>query len=148
MSNQQWGQGPYGHGPQHDDPYAGGQYQGPGGYQQGPYQQGPYQQPYPQGQPWGQAPISPYGHGYGYPMVSSKSKIAGGLLGIFLGALGVHNFYLGHTGKGVAQLLISLLSFGLLAPVSSIWGLVEGILILTANPDSTWGRDSDGNILQ
>ena len=62
-----------------------------------------------------------------------KSKIAGGLLGIFLGALGVHNFYLGYTGKAVAQLLISLLSCGLLAVVSEIWGLVEGIMILTGS---------------
>lgn len=41
----------------------------------------------------------------GYPQ---KSKMAAGLLGIFLGGLGVHNFYLGYTGKAVAQLLISL----------------------------------------
>ena len=27
------------------------------------------------------------------PMVEQKSKLAGGLLGIFLGSLGVHNFY-------------------------------------------------------
>ena len=36
-----------------------------------------------------------------------KSKMAAGLLGIFLGGLGIHNFYLGNTGKGVAQLLLS-----------------------------------------
>ena len=30
-----------------------------------------------------------------------KSKIAAGLLGIFLGVFGVHNFYLGFTGRGV-----------------------------------------------
>lgn len=59
-----------------------------------------------------------------------KSKIAAGLLGIFLGGLGVHNFYLGYTGKAVAQLLISLLSCGFLAWGSAIWGLIEGILIL------------------
>ena len=33
-----------------------------------------------------------------------KSKVAAGLLAIFLGAFGVHNFYLGYTGKAVAQL--------------------------------------------
>lgn len=64
---------------------------------------------------------------------SGKSKIAAGILGILLGGLGVHNFYLGYTSKAVAQLLISLLSFGSLAVVSSIWGLVEGILILTGS---------------
>lgn len=62
-----------------------------------------------------------------------KSKIAAGLLGIFLGALGVHNFYLGYTGKAVAQLLITILSCGILSVVSGIWGLVEGIQILTGS---------------
>lgn len=62
-----------------------------------------------------------------------KSKIAAGLLGIFLGSLGIHNFYLGYTGKAVAQLLITLLSCGIGATVTSIWGLVEGILILTGS---------------
>ena len=61
---------------------------------------------------------------------NQKSKIAAGLLGIFLGSIGVHNFYLGYTGKAVAQLLLSILSCGALAPISAIWGLIEGILIL------------------
>lgn len=39
---------------------------------------------------------------------AQKSKLAAGLLGIFLGSLGIHNFYLGYTGKAVAQLLISV----------------------------------------
>ena len=62
-----------------------------------------------------------------------KSKLAAGLLGIFLGSLGVHNFYLGYTGKAIAQLLISLLTCGFGAVASGIWGLVEGILILTGS---------------
>lgn len=33
-----------------------------------------------------------------------KSKIAAGLLGIFLGSYGVHNFYLGYIKKAVIQL--------------------------------------------
>lgn len=64
---------------------------------------------------------------------TAKSKLAGGLLGIFLGALGVHNFYLGYTGKAVAQLLITLLSCGALSGISAIWGLIEGIMILCGN---------------
>ena len=66
----------------------------------------------------------------------AKSKMAAGLLGIFLGGLGIHNFYLGYTGKGVAQLLLTLLSFGLLSEISIIWGLVEGIMILCGNIDT------------
>lgn len=64
---------------------------------------------------------------------NAKSKMAAGLFGIFLGALGVHNFYLGYTGKAVAQLLISVLSCGILSPISAIWGLIEGIMILAGN---------------
>ena len=72
-----------------------------------------------------------------------KSKIVAGLLGIFLGAIGIHNFYLGYTGKAIAQLLISLLSCGFLAVVSEIWGLIEGILILTGSINT----DGNGNPL-
>ncbi len=70
-----------------------------------------------------------------YDPATQKSKIAAGLLGIFLGVFGVHNFYLGNTGKAVAQLLISVLSCFTLAAVSEIWGLVEGIMILTGSID-------------
>lgn len=62
-----------------------------------------------------------------------KSKVAAGILGILLGSLGVHNFYLGYTGKAVAQLLISLLTCGFGAAISSIWGIIEGIMILTGS---------------
>lgn len=75
---------------------------------------------------------------------STKSKIAAGLFGIFFGAFGVHNFYLGYTGKAIAQLLITILSCGCLAMVSSIWGLVEGIMIL-ATKDY---KDAQGKLLK
>lgn len=74
---------------------------------------------------------------------NAKSKMAAGLLGIFLGSLGVHNFYLGYTGKAIAQLLISLLSCGTLSWASAIWGLIEGILILTGSINT----DGNGNPL-
>lgn len=79
---------------------------------------------------------------------SSRNKIAAGLLAIFLGALGVHNFYLGFKGKAIAQLLISILSFGLLAFVSGIWAFIEGICILCSRPGSKWHKDADGAELQ
>lgn len=72
-----------------------------------------------------------------------KSKVAAGLFGIFLGCFGVHNFYLGYTGKAVAQLLISLLSCFILSPVSAIWGLIEGIMILSGSIN----KDANGNSL-
>lgn len=74
---------------------------------------------------------------------SQKSKIAAGLFGIFLGAFGVHNFYLGYTGKAIAQLLITILSCGTLSFASVIWGLIEGILILAGEI-----KDSNGNELK
>ncbi len=64
-----------------------------------------------------------------------KSKLTAGLLGIFLGGLGVHNFYLGYTGKAIAQIVLSL-CFG----VGAIWGLIEGIMILCGKID----KDANG----
>ena len=75
--------------------------------------------------------------------VIPKSRVAAGVLGIFLGMFGVHNFYLGYNGKAIAQLLITLLSCGLFFWVSAIWGLIEGILILTNDIN----KDADGNNL-
>lgn len=74
------------------------------------------------------------------PKEAQKSKLVAGLLGIFLGSLGIHNFYLGFKGKALAQLLISLLTCGMGTAVTSIWGLIEGILILAGNID----KDADG----
>lgn len=71
------------------------------------------------------------------PEYSTKSKIAAGLLGIFLGCFGVHNFYLGNTGKAIGQLLLgtigAIVTCGLGAMAASVWGLVEGIMILCGN---------------
>lgn len=104
--------------------------------QQPPYD--PYQQP---GQPY---PPQAYYGGYRPAPVSSKSKIVAGVLGILLGGLGIHNFYIGKTTRGVVQLVLTLLSVG----IASIWGLVEGILILVSRPGSPWHQDSDGYELQ
>lgn len=54
-----------------------------------------------------------------------KSKIAYILLGIFLGELGIHNFYAGYTSKAVTQLLVSLLTCGILSLVMWIWAIIE-----------------------
>ena len=62
-------------------------------------------------------------------MPGAKSKMAAGLLGIFLGGWGVHNFYLGNTSRGVIQIVVSLVTCGL----GAWWGLIEGILILCGN---------------
>ena len=72
-----------------------------------------------------------------------KNKTLAGLLGIFLGSIGVHNFYLGYTGRAVGQLLLTVLTCGVLSFVSGIWGLIEGIMILT----DTITVDGKGNNL-
>lgn len=73
----------------------------------------------------------------------TRSKVAAGLLGIFLGAFGVHNFYLGYTGKAVAQLVITLATCGMGSVISGIWGFVEGIMILTGSIST----DAEGRML-
>ena len=50
-------------------------------------------------------------------------------MGILLGGLGIHRFYLGYVGIGIVQIVVTIVTFG----VGSIWGLIEGILILTGN---------------
>ena len=67
------------------------------------------------------------------PEGEKKSKLVAGLLGIFLGSFGVHNFYLGFTGKAIAQLLITVLSCTTLSVVSGIWGMIEGIMYLAGS---------------
>ena len=80
-----------------------------------------------------------------------KSKMAAGLLGIFLGWIGIHRFYLGYTSIGVAQCVLgslgSILSpftCGLLLIGACIWGLVEGIMILTGSIN----KDAQGRPLR
>lgn len=59
----------------------------------------------------------------------TKSKLAAGLLGIFLGGFGVHRFYLGFIGIGIAQIVVTLITFG----IGALWGFIEGILILAGS---------------
>lgn len=95
------------------------------------YEQPQYQQP-PYGQPqYQQQQMQPYGqrHLQQQQMFASppKSRVAFILLGLFLGGLGVHNFYAGYSGKGVAQLLLTLfLWWTIVVPIGvTIWIIVE-----------------------
>jgi TM2 domain-containing membrane protein YozV len=65
------------------------------------------------------------------PMAPAKSRVAYVLLGLFLGGLGIHNFYAGYNGRAVAQLLITLLLGWLIVPlfVVWIWALIEIIAV-------------------
>jgi len=56
-----------------------------------------------------------------------ESKLVAGLLGIFLGGLGIRNFYLGYITKAVIQLLLTLFSFatfGVTGGIAVIGGLI------------------------
>ncbi len=65
----------------------------------------------------------------------AKNRVTAGLLGIFLGGLGIHKFYLGYNRAGIIMILVSfvggLLTWGLAALAAGAVGLIEGIVYLT-----------------
>ena len=63
------------------------------------------------------------------PPALPRSRVAYVLLAFFFGWAGIHNFYAGRTGSAVAQLLMSLLSCGLLVPAVGIWVIVEMLAV-------------------
>ena len=67
---------------------------------------------------------------------SGKSRGVAGLLAIFLGAFGVHYFYLGKMLPGVVFLLVTVLSLGLLSWACAVVSVVQGIMFLTGTQAS------------
>jgi TM2 domain-containing membrane protein YozV len=80
------------------------------------------------GSPYASPGYAPQGGGK-----SDKQKIPAALLCWFLGALGVHRFYLGYTGIGVIQLL-TLGGCG-------IWTIIDFIMILTGGLKDAGGKE-------
>jgi TM2 domain-containing membrane protein YozV len=81
-------------------------------------------------------PIPPSDGGYpptGGPQIApaDNKKLAAGLCGILLGAFGVHKFILGYNTEGIIMLAATFLTCGFGAALTSIIGLVEGIIYLT-----------------
>ncbi len=74
------------------------------------------------------------------PAAAPKQKLVAFLLAFFLGGFGVHNFYLGKTGMGVAQLILTITVVGAL--VSLPWAFVQSIMIIMGKID-----DANGNPL-
>lgn len=82
----------------------------------------------------------------------AKSKIAAGILALFFGSLGIHNFYLGYTGKAVTQLLLTVLGIPLcfvligfpMIAATGIWAFIEAIMIFTGGIN----KDANGNLLK
>jgi TM2 domain-containing membrane protein YozV len=93
-------------------------------------------------------PYAPYGvHPLTGVPYSDKSKIAAGLLQIFLGKFGVGRFYTGHTGLAVAQLVTCLLGVWVLSWVTCgatiavlLWPIIDGIIILSTESTDALGR--------
>ena len=89
------------------------------------------------GQSWGA--YAPAVSGAGQPVRQPKDKVVAGLLGIFLGGLGIHKFYLGYTTPGLLMMLLSVAGwvlscflFPLILPIAfGVIGLIEGIVYLT-----------------
>jgi Domain of unknown function (DUF1707)/TM2 domain len=79
-------------------------------------------------------PTAPYGREprTGLPY-SDRSKVIAGVLQIIL-PFGIGRFYSGHTGIGVAQLLLSFLGIGIL------WAFIDGIVLLAGRATDPYGR--------
>jgi TM2 domain-containing membrane protein YozV len=60
------------------------------------------------------------------------------LLGIFLGLLGAHRFYLGRTGSGIVMLILSCTLLGLIITVP--WHIIDWFLI------GGWVREKTDNL--
>ena len=57
------------------------------------------------------------------------SRVLYVVLALLFGCLGVHNFVVGYTGRGVAQLLISVCTLFFGACFVAIWALVEAFTV-------------------
>ncbi len=71
-------------------------------------------------------------------LVRPERKFAAGLLGIFLGAFGLHKMAIGYRREGaimlcvsIAGLVLGFLGFKFLFSIMAIIGLIEGIIYLT-----------------
>ena len=78
--------------------------------------------------------------------VGGKNRIVAGLLGILLGSLGIHKFYLGYTKQGIIMLLVSILTSWTWIGPSIIWtiGLIEGIVYLVKSDEDFYATYVQG----
>ena len=68
----------------------------------------------------------------------AEKKIAAGICGILLGALGIHKFILGYTKEGIIMIAVSIVGsilLGLGPIVMGLIGLIEGIIYLTKSDE-------------
>lgn len=65
------------------------------------------------------------------PPQGNTSQLAYVLLAFFLGALGIHNFYAGRWKRGLVQLLLTLLTFGIGTLITAPWSIINIFTIHT-----------------
>lgn len=70
-----------------------------------------------------------------------KNKVVAGLLGIFLGNFGIHKFYLGQTGWGIAYLAFFWTG------IPGIVGFFEGIILIAQSDQSFDARYNAGGVV-
>ena len=75
----------------------------------------------------GNPPASPY-HAVPSHHPDAKDRVAYVLLAVLLG-IGIHNFYAGYTTRGIIQLLVSILSCGILWFFMWIWAIIEACTV-------------------
>jgi TM2 domain-containing membrane protein YozV len=96
---------------------------------------GGYQQP----PGWQSQGYQPAPFGGGSPQVwkdmGADKKVPAGILAIFLGAFGVHKFMLGYKTEGLILLLVTVLSCFIASIITSVIGIVEGIIYLTKSDE-------------
>lgn len=61
-----------------------------------------------------------------------SKRVIAGILGILLGAFGIHKFVLGYTKEGVIMLILAIITCG---SVPSLIGFIEGIVYLTKSDE-------------
>ena len=74
-----------------------------------------------------------------------KDRTVAGMLAIFLGALGIHEFYMGNNTSGIIRLAVTLLTCGWGGSVLGIKSFIEGIIYLTKSDEEFQSIYIDGH---
>jgi TM2 domain-containing membrane protein YozV len=64
---------------------------------------------------------------------NDRNKYIAALIAFFFGPLGIHRFYLGRTGSGIAMVVLSCTLIGLLVTIP--WGYIDMIRYLVMSDD-------------
>ncbi len=60
-----------------------------------------------------------------------NKKVVAGVLALLLGSIGIHKFILGYTNEGIIQIVLSVISCGILGIIP----FIEGIIYLTKSDE-------------